>query len=380
MSLIGLDIGTSHIKAVEIEKDKNGAYNLIKYAVIPAHDINSKIFSEDKKDFNDAVDSMKEVLKECSFKTKNIVSTLPEYKIFTKIITMPDLGDKELKQAIEWEANQYLPQPLSEVYLQYTPLNMPQLEDNSKTASASLSDITDKLKSSIPLVSQSKEKSTSSQSMDILLVAAPKDIVQKYMNLLNMCGLYVMGVEPASIATIRAITFSEVDIPTIVMNFGHNNMDFYLVVNNKVRFVRTVQFGVSSLVRAISENLDIPPIQANEYLYTYGFNESDLEGKITQIIKPASDLIIQELKRFTAYTEKRISFNKDFGNSKVRRLVVCGGGALIPNLMVYLVGNISAEIEFADPWDVINTDLVSNKNILSSIGPLFTNAVGAAMK
>lgn len=384
MSIIGLDIGNSHIKGVEMEKDKNGKYKLLRYAVIPSRDIITKIFSTEKADNNDAVAELKSYIEEAGFKGKNVACGLPENKIYTKIITMPRLPEKEMKQAVEWEATQYLPNQLSDVYLQYTILNGrndgADEETQQITPTSGFNELTEKIKSAIPSVSKSSDQNKNVENADILLVAAPKDVVHKYMKLLTSAGLYVTDVEPASIATIRGITFNDSDVPSIVMNYGHNSLELYLVVHNRVRFVRSTQFGVSQLVTAISENLDMPPIQANEYLYTYGFNESDLDGKITEIIKPIFDTALQEIKRFQSYTEKRISFNKEYEVSKIKRLVVTGGGALIPNLMLYLISNVSLEVEFADPWDVVDINYIKDVETLKNLGPLFVTAVGTALK
>ncbi len=377
MSIVGLDIGTSHIKGAEIEKDRKGNYHLIRYGIVPSKDVSHLISSGEKKDQTAAAKIIREYWEHVGFKSNSVVCTLPEHKIFTKIITMPHLSDKEMKQAIEWEANQYLPQPLDQVYLQHTVMSK-SAESNSQIGT--FGDIAEKVKTAMPSSNGEDSGKSKDSNIDVLLVAAPKDLVNKHLVVLNEAGLFISGVEPASITTVRGITFNEVDIPSIVVNFGHNHLDFYLVVHNKVRFVRSVQFGVTSLVRAISESLDMPPIQANEYLYTYGFNESDLDGKITEIIKPPFDLVLQELKRFQTYVEKRISFNKEYDVPKVKRLVVVGGGALIPNLMVYLVGNVSLEVEFGDPWDIVNASLVKNRDGVANIGPLLVSAVGAAIK
>jgi Tfp pilus assembly PilM family ATPase len=205
--------------------------------------------------------------------------------------------------------------------------------------------------------------------------------VNSYIQVFNDAGINTSGIEPASTASIKSLVFRELelDIPTIVMNFGYNNMDFYLVTNSKVRFVRTVQFGVSSFCSALSENLDMPPIQANEYLYTYGFNETGLNGKVTEIIKPAAEIVIQEVKRLQNYAEKRITFDKSVIGSKVKRLVVMGGGALIPNLMIYLISNLNLEVEFASPWKVVEIDMIKNQEVVKNLGPLLVTAAGAAL-
>jgi type IV pilus assembly protein PilM len=385
MTKVGLDIGSSHIKAVEIDNLKNGKFKVMRYAIAPSKDFLTKVDHaiEDTKAHRDAVEIIKDFIKDSGLVSKDFIFTLPESRIFTKVITIPTLTPNEMQQAVEWEANQYLSQPTSEMYLKYTVLDS---KDDSKKSSNILDrverlseSITSSIPINIPGVTSDSENLTGTS--EVLLVSAPKKYVNSYLKIFTDAGINISGIEPASTASIKSLVFRELelDIPTIIMNFGYSNMDFYLVTNSKIRFVRTVQFGVSSFCGALAENLDMPPIQANEYLYTYGFNESGLNGKVTEIIKPAAEIVIQEVKRLQNYAEKRITFDKSVIGSKVKRLIVMGGGALIPNLMIYLISNLNLEVEFASPWKIVDIDMIKNQDLIKNVGPLLVTAAGAAI-
>ena len=386
MSIVGLDIGSSHLKAIELEPVKNNRPRLLKYAVVPSVDLGFKIMSDRKEDQKEASSILKKFFDEVGFKDKHVVCTLPEHKVFTKIISMPPLNGKDLKQAIEWEATQYMPQALSDVYLQYSFVDDAQQNADASPA-GQLDNLKDKIAEATPTIAEALggtfATKTPDKPQEILIVATPKDVVKKYMKVLVDAGLYVIGLEPTSTATARGISYVNPAISSIFINLGHNNTDFYLVSEKKVRFVRTVQIGVSSFARTIAEELDMSFIQAHQYLYTYGFNESDLDGKISEIIKPVAVLLIQELNRFISYVEKRANTVEDMNavTKKIKRLIVCGGGALIPNLMLYLISNVQIEVEFSDPWrDNIDVNYIIKKDEISDLGPLFTTAFGAAIK
>lgn len=388
MSIVGLDIGSSHLKAIEAESVKNNLPRLLKYATVPSPDLVFKILSDAKENNQDASNFIRKFFEDAAFKDKQVVCTLPENKVFTKIITMPPLNGKDLKQAVEWEATQYMPQALSDVYLQYTLLG----DHHADAMKSQMTSVKDKIAEAVPTLASVLDNMGGAVSNDkpieLLIVATPKDVVKRYMKVLVDAGLYVVAIEPSSTATARGAYYTDEDISSVIINMGHNNTDFYLIENKKVRFVRTLQVGVSSFVRAIAEELDMSFIQSHQYLYTYGFNESDLDGKISEIIKPVATLVLQELNRFLSYVEKRVNANDTSAiiastavTKKVKRIMVSGGGALIPNLMLYLISNVQAEVEFVDPWKgSLDTSLIMNKEEITDLGPLFPAAVGATIK
>lgn len=389
-TVLGLDIGTSHIKAVSIyrEKYKN---TLLRYAIGPSFGLAAKISSESEIDNIAASEILRNFLDENDFKDVQVVAAIPEQKVFSKVISMPNIDNKDFKQAIEWEAEQHLPQALSEVYLKYTiEKRTSQKKGEPKTnekkegiKSTVLLDAKDKyFKKAIDLLSLSgsDSKSKSGPTIDVLLVSVQRSYVDRYLSILNRSGLAPLGLEPTSISSIRSALSDDINVPTVIVNFGYANTDFYFCVNNNLRFVRPISLGTSSAIRAISETLDVSPIQANEYLYTYGLKENLLNGKVREIIMPIMLMLTEEFEKSKDYIESRESLFGDEPDKRIRRILLMGGGALIPNIMVYLIQSVSVEVEMADAWKSLDISLIGDRKMLDGFKPLFVASVGAGLK
>lgn len=373
-TVLGLDIGTSHIKAVSIYREKN-KNTLLRYAIGPSLGLATKIASESEIDNIAASEILKNFLKDNGFQDTQAVAVIPEQRVFSKVISMPNVGKRDFKQAIEWEAEQHLPQALAEVYLKYTIQKEHSNSNKVEKKNSVLVDVKNLLsmKTATPQV---KLEST----VDVLLVSVQRGYVDRYLSVINRAGLAPLGLEPTSISAIRSVLNDETNVPTIIINLGYTNTDFYFCVDNNLRFVRPISLGVSSAIRLISEALDVSPVQANEYLYTYGLQTNALNGKIREIIMPVMRMLMEEFEKSKEYIESREALFGDEEDRRVRRIMLMGGGALIPDIMVYLIQNISVEVEIADAWKSLDISLVGDSKTMDLFRPLFVAAVGAGLK
>ncbi len=367
MELLGLDVGTSHIKVVSIDRDKKN--KLKKYAIGSSKSILNKILSESESDLNVLAKSVKNFLLSEEIFTRQAVGIIPDNKVFTKLIRMPYIQGKEFDDAVHWEAEEHLPERLSDVYLKYTVIS-----DNKSSESGGI----------LKKFTKNNEDNDDGNLVDVLLVAVPKHVVNKYLGILTKAGLEPVGLEPASTAVVRSLIYNEetASIPTIIADIGYSNVCFSLTVDGNVRFVRTINFAIASMVNIISKELDMSNTQATEYLYTYGMKETELDGKIRAFIKPVVDIIIEELKKSINFVERKselIGKHHD-KNRSVKRIIVNGGGALIPDLIFYFVQELSVEIEVANPWNLVTMSPEMQNSKLIDFGPLFSTSVGAALK
>ena len=373
-TVLGLDIGTSHIKAVSIYREKN-KNTLLRYAIGPSLGLATKIASESEIDNIAASEILKNFLTDNGFQDTQAVAVIPEQRVFSKVISMPNVGKLDFKQAIEWEAEQHLPQALAEVYLKYTIQKEHSNSNKVEKKNSVLVDVKNLLsmKTATPQV---KSEST----VDVLLVSVQRGYVDRYLSVINRSGLAPLGLEPTSISAIRSVLNDETNVPTIIINLGYTNTDFYFCVDNNLRFVRPISLGVSSAIRLISEALDVSPVQANEYLYTYGLQTNALNGKIREIIMPVMRMLMEEFEKSKEYIESREALFGDEEDRRVRRIMLMGGGVLIPDIMVYLIQNISVEVEIADAWKSLDISLVGDSKTMDLFRPLFVAAVGAGLK
>lgn len=340
--------------------------------MVPSYNLRERILAGSEQEANEASEFIRQFLHDSGFPpTGEVVAVLPENKVFSKVISMPMLQGKEFEEAIKWEAEQHIPNPLSEVYLKHTLLK----EDSAKKSRAQ--DLLDVVRGK-SAGNETEEFGT----MEVLLVAAPKIMVDRYMKIFAKAGLETLGLEPISISIIRSTLSADSPVPTIVVNLGQNSIDFYFSLENNLRFVNTTNFGVASIIKAIEKDLDVSAIQAGGYLFTYGFNESVLGGRIKQVIQPVVSLIVDELKKTQKYVESRAQYFSDNNYGGIQRVVLTGGGALIPDLLVYLGGEVKPPVQYADPWKQVDMSGVTQEvqAQLQALGPLFAAAIGAAIK
>lgn len=336
---IGIEIGSNSIKAVELVKTGN-KYFLSSYAIAPA--TAKGIATDSNVDFEVIAEIVKKVVLELKTRNRMAAIAIDQSLVFTRVLEMPQMTDVELASAINWEAEEYIPLPISQVRLEWQIMRKN--------------------------VNQEGEK-----RMDVLLVASPRNLIDKYHHLAEAAGLELKFLEPESIAILRALSLFNLDKGnTIVVNFGNSKTDILISSNGSVSFVRSVATGSKSLTRAIAKSLNISEEQAENYKLAYGFDASKLNGSLVTIMQPIFDVLIEEIKRAIVFQQ-----NKDPQNL-VKTLALCGAGSSMPNINVLLSNVLNLEVVTADPFVQIAPKDASVK-IASQANQKFLVAVGLAM-
>ena len=341
MPIIGLDLGTHTIRAVELDVNK-GSIVLSKFGSYENPRISLNSGSKDDLKLYSA--ALRDFFSDVGFSSENVVAAIPESEVFTRVIKVPQMSAKDLKTSINFEAEQYIPLPLSEVSYDFEIID---------------TDL------------QEKDK------MEVLLVAAKNSTTKKYVNLLKSSGLSPSGLEPETLAITRAITQNDQrPSATIILNIGNNDSQIIIAHKEHVRFTRTIAIGGDTLTKSVAQSLNLEYFQAEEYKKTYGLEKAQAEGKVFEALKPVFDNIIAEIKR------SRIFYATRNPNVNISRIVLSGGTALMPGLLFYMVNNLDLEVELANTWRNISfSSRISNhKEILQNVGPNFVTAVGLALK
>lgn len=342
MDFVGLDLGSHTIKAVQLEKEKDGRRRLTAFgfASAPAR----ALASDSEVDLAAYAKSLKQFFAETNFSTRHVVTALPESQIFTRVITMPLLSEKELQNAMKWEAEQYIPVPLKDVSLDYQVLEK--------------------------AVEQGKK-----EAMSVLLVAAPLTLVKKYLKILDGAKLNSLGLETETIAAARSLVGTDPQGQTsLIVNVGATTTDISIISRGKIRFTRSISTGGEAFARAVSQQLGFEMGRAEEYKKSYGLQEELLEGKVMKAIKPIFDVVVSEIKRSISY------YASYQPQDNIERVVVGGGTASLPGILVYLAAALNVEVQLGDPWRTVVVSASHNRKQLEDIGPSFAVAVGLALK
>lgn len=333
---IGLDIGSTTLKAVQV---KERALFAFAYAPTP---LGVTAASEDREDLAKLSEAIADLFAAGKFSSRDVVVALPESEIFTRVITFPQMEEKEIAAAVQNEAQQYIPLPLEQTALDYEILGPSEVEP---------------------------------KQIDILLVAAPKTLTERYVSVLRRAGLHPLSLETEAMALSRSVVGETTRTPAMVASIGARTTDLSIFSGNTLRFTRSVPTGGEALVRALSQKFGFDMAQAREYFGSYGLLEQGLKGggKVTAAIKPIFDIIVGEIKRSLAFYSSRYK-------KRVSRIVLVGGVANLPGVVIYLTEALGIEVGRGDPWETVTVPPGFPQKGLQELAPVLAIAVGLALK
>lgn len=353
MPIIGLDIGKHRFRAVEIEKTKQA--NVLKnFGEYFSPDITFNLNSPESIEAYTKV--LKDFIKDHGFSTSHINVSLPEQDVFIRVLETPYMSKKELRNFIELGADEYIPIPLAEATFDAQIIDEPDTQKNS---------------------SEENKSEVAESKMSVLLVASRNTVLEKYVAFLKQAGLTPKGIEPETLAMERVLgDTKQRPSATIIVNIGLISTQIIISYKGFVRFTRSIPIGGDALTKTISKELGLDYVQAEEYKKAYGLDESQVEGKVFNAIKPIFDNILLEIKRSKTFYSSR---NTD---TIVNRVILAGGSALMPGLLAYIVNKLDVEAELANPWQSIKiSEKISNdRKELVEKGPVYATAVGLALK
>lgn len=333
---VGLDIGSTTLKAVQIKERTLLAFA---YSPTPA---GIALTGEDEESTAKLSEAVASLIVEGNFSSQNVVTALPESQIFTRVISFPQMKEKEIAAAVQNEAQQYIPLPLEKTTLDYEILGPSEVK---------------------------------SGQVNILLVAAPKELTQRYLKILRRARLNLLSLETEAMALSRSVVGDTSKKPVMVASIGARTTDLSIFSGNTLRFTRSISTGGEALVRALSQSLGFEMEQAQEYFKSYGLLEkgSKAEGKVTAAIRPIFDIIVEELRR-------ALTFYASHHKKEVRRLIVVGGVANLLGIVIYLAEALGIEVGRGDPWKTISIPDPFPKKELAELAPAFAITVGLALK
>lgn len=341
MPTIGLDLGNHTFRAVEMEEQRGRVY-LRRYGY--HRDESLTLYTGVQNELDEYSKNLKKFFAENNFTTPKVVTSLPENEVFTRVVEMPSMNEKDLRSSITYEAEQYIPIPLEEVSFDF------QILDESY---------------------EDKDK------MNVLIVAAKHDVLAKYVSVLEKAGLVPVAFEPESLAVGRILGDS-VNKPTatILLHIGSTGSQIVISYRGHVRFTRSIAIGGEDLTKAVEDNLGFDHNQAVEYKETYGLDMKEGEGKVASAIRPVFDRILEEVKK------SEVFYTTHNPNVKIDRVIVAGATALMPGLLFHVANKLDTEVELANPWKNISfvKGLQDKKEKIIDMGPEFVTPVGLALK
>jgi type IV pilus assembly protein PilM len=348
-SYIGIDLGTSAIKVVEMA-DEAGRPRLVTYGSLEQR--NDIVRSDSTEVGSAIIASLNAIRQKSHITTKGAVAALPSFAVFSSIISLPAMSKKELLAAVKWEAKKFVPMPLEEMILDWR-----LLKEGVVTPSKD---------------EQSLERTKGAKHLKVLLTAAPRSVVKRYVDIARGAGLELLGLETEAFALERSLVGSD-RTPVLIVDVGAVATDLSIVAGGIPVLNRSIDVGGDTVTKAIANAMNIDLARAEQFKRDVGMVAA--EGGVSQIPRTIEFVVA------SIVNEIRYVFNlyRAQSDGAVEKIILSGGSAFIPNLPDYLEKTVGIKVVIGDPF-ARTIYPVELKPALDEIGPAFAVAVGLAMR
>ena len=357
ISYLGIDIGTSSVKVVELENFK-GRPKLVTYGFTEKNlaQWNGQGGLGDTKEMAEAVNS---VCQKSRTSSKKIIGALPNFSVFTAILTLPDMPKKELASAINWEAKKIIPVPLEDIILDWKIISETDAESKLKAEEG---------QEAAPL---KKIFSKSQKSLKILITGASKNLVKKYLDIFSAANLSLLSLETESFALIRSLVGNDKSV-IMVIDLGATTSSVVVVDKGIPVLSRSLESGGLMITKAVSNALNVNLERAEQFKQDMALGQETADSALPSTVEKSFASILNEIK----YT---INLYQDQNERKIEKIILTGGSAMIGNLSGYLSRILNISVSIGDPWARVVYPL-ELKPILDRLGSRFAVAVGLAMR
>jgi type IV pilus assembly protein PilM len=280
---------------------------------------------------------VKDLVRESNVTTVEAICTVPTTAAFITPISFPRALEREIPQAVPYEARKYVPIPIAEVVLEWMIL----------------------------------EEAEAKEEIAVLLVAVPREIVEKFRRMAEIAGLNLRALEVECFSTVRSLIGQDMS-PFGIINLGHQSTTVTFADRGIVRSVHTLSRGSQELTRALERGLGVGSERAEAMKRDTGLSERIEDGEIVSIIAPLAETLFAEIARL-------VSLYNRGAPRKVQRLNLTGGGAHLKGIVEFAASNLGLEVTRGNPFSRLVTPPVFS-TILTEIGPNFSTAIGAALR
>lgn len=318
-SILGVDIGTSNIKVAQITHGNQ--------AVLETYGMVNVAYQLGGKDDNIAIAQMagvlKSLLQKAGVTARRCVISFPNSAVFSSVIQLPKMSEKEMASAVEFEAKKYVPLSLAEIDLSWTPIG-----DNN----------------------------ASPDGQKILLTAVPKQITHNYMKVFALAGLSPEIGEIEALALIRSL-IGNASINCVIIDIGSRSTGLNIIENGFLRLSRNLNIGGDTITDKIAQSLNISQFRAEQFKKDFGVSSATF---IPDTIKPVLNLIKNEVKQLLTIYQSQ--------NIRVEKILLVGGGANLPGIAGFFE-DLKVAVELGNPLKAVaynqNLEPVLKRSALS---------------
>lgn len=334
-----LDIGTNAIRLVQLSAASANQWALVSHAYVP---VDSRVTTSDSAEARRRLSEViMTAIGQSGIKTKNVVIGLPSSKTFTTVVDVPNVSDSELRATMKYQIDQYVPMSADDAKVDWAPLGASLREQNMQ---------------------------------EVLISSTSKTYSEERLELVEALGLNVVAAEPDPIAMVRALVPPNASTTAMVMiDMGEQATDLAITYGDAPRLVRSIPTGVSTLIKAAAQNLNVQEDQARQFILKFGLAPDRLEGQVLHAVESTLDSFAAEITKSVKFFQTR------YPNVPISAMLLSGFAAIIPMLSDYVGSKTGIQAMIANPWQGVRlTD--SDQQQLAAVASEFTIAIGLAKR
>ena len=342
--ILGLDIGSSSVKAVELESS-SGGYKLtgLGYATLPPEAIVQGSFMNAP-----AISSaIRDACDEAGTSAKEVASSVSGHSVIVKRISLPIQSEDELDETIRWEAEQYIPFDINEVNIDHQVLQEDSLEGQ----------------------------------MDVILVAAKKDLIDDYTSVVADAGLSlaVLDVDSFAVGNMYECCYDPSPNSTVALvDIGASVININVMNGGVPAFTRDITTGGNQYTEEIQKTLGISSEEAERIKVggaATGTSKDVVPQEVEEAMRAVSETLLGEIQRSLDF------YRATSPSGSLEKMILCGGAARVAGLDRLFQEKIEIPVEIADPFSKVEIATRSfDPEQLHELAPSLCVALGLAMR
>lgn len=347
---VGVDIGTSGIKLVELRK-KNGRAVLETYSTLALGPYASlDIGATTNLETSVLSKAIMDAVREATITTTDAAFSIPSSASLVFLLELPaGIAEKDLPSIVPTEARKYIPVPITEVMLDYWVI--PHREEG--------------------FYEESKGVEVTAAKTEVLTAAIHNETLNKFRELAKTSGLNADVFEIEVFSAIRS-TFAHELSAVLLIDFGASKTKLSIVEYGIVRSFHIVNRGSFDITKTLSESLGVSFAKAEEVKRAVGIIGNGGDRAASDVARLAVDYIISETGTVISAFERKYS-------KPISKIILTGAGSLLPGFREHTAEVFRTEVVYGDPFGKVEVPEFVRK-VLSETGPEFAVALGLALR
>ena len=337
--LVGLDIGSRTIKAAEIVETKKGR-SLKRFGMA---DIQPGLIEDGAiNEPEEVAEAIRGLFRSYNLREKNVAISIGGYSVIVKKINVQTMAEDQLQETIHFEAEQYIPFDISDVNLDFQILGPNENNPNQ---------------------------------MNVFLVAAKKEMVNDYINLVGLAGLNpcIIDVEAFALQNIFEINYDLKDENIALIDIGASKTSLNILKGSNSVFMRDVSLGCAQVNQKIISLVNCS-FEESETVKLGGQTDKISDEDLKQIITSVVADWCTEIRRALDF------FYSTYPDDQIKRIVLSGGGGNIADFRQLLAAEASAEVETINPFNNFQLDGSLDASYIDQIAPQAAISMGLAVR